>query len=339
MKSSLSLMSLFIGITLLTVARSAPAGEVLEKMLANYVGGEWRIDGAWTDGAPIHGREVFEWGVGKQFVICKTFLATPKGEYQRYETIFGEEDGKLMAWSFTYDGHADAMEFKVDGRKMSSAKPMPDATDGQTTLLQSVEMIEPNKFQWKVAAQKPGELKPLMDGTWIRSADTSAEKPTIVWPKNPPSPDDRLLDLMSPLIGIWSINATWSDAKPLRARKTYEWGVGKKFIACKTTVLKPDGSVDYDRYYTLYGVRDGKLMAYRFVFDGTTDFEPQTVDGQRIGGVRVFKHPGAAETRVNQFQELVDPDHLHWKVWNDADGPDKPLMDGTWTRDAVGAAK
>jgi hypothetical protein len=112
-------VSLCIGITLLA-ASGARAGELVQKTLSDFVGGEWRINGAWKDGAPIQGREVFEWGVGKQFIICKTFLATPKGEYQRYETIFGEQDGKLMAWGFTYDGHMDATEFNVDQKKMSS---------------------------------------------------------------------------------------------------------------------------------------------------------------------------------------------------------------------------
>ena len=337
LRLSLRLVSLCIGITLLA-ASGARAGELVQKTLSDFVGGEWRINGAWKDGAPIQGREVFEWGVGKQFIICKTFLATPKGEYQRYETIFGEQDGKLMAWGFTYDGHMDATEFNVDQKKMSSRKPMPGAQDGQI-LLQSVEMVESNKFQWKVATEKDGQVKELMDGMWIRSREASAEKLPIVWPKNPPSEDDKLLDSVKSWLGTWSIKAKWSDGSALQARKTLDWGVGKEFIACKTTILKPDGSVDYDRYYTLYGVHDGNLMAYTFAFDGTTDFQPQTIDGKRVGGVRAFKHAGAPETRVSQFQELVDDDHLHWKVWNDADGPDKPMMDGTWTRDAAGAAK
>ena len=122
--------------------------------------------------------------------------------------------------------------------------------------------------------------------------------------------------------------SVWRDPS---AKQTFEWGPGKKFVVCKTTILKEDGSVDYERYYTLFGVEQEKLTAFNFVYDGTTDFEPQTIDGQRISGIRVFKRPDG-ELRVNSYIELTDPNTLHWRVWNDTDGADKPMMNADWKR-------
>src|SRR4051812_47154159 len=72
--------------------------------VAPYVGGEWRINGAWKDGNQLQARATYEWGVGKKFIIAKTFVSGANKEYQRYTTIFGEQDGKLMAWGFVFDG-------------------------------------------------------------------------------------------------------------------------------------------------------------------------------------------------------------------------------------------
>lgn len=318
----------FLLLSLLAIG-SAWAGPL--DSVAPYVGGEWRIDGAWKDGTPLTARATYEWSVGKKFIIARTFIGEPGKQYQRYTTIFGEDNGKLMAWGFVFDGHHDVSEFKIDGKRLHSDKPMP-AADGSTgsTLHQSIEMTEPNQFHWVVSIESKGEDKPVMDGVWIRSTEPTKDA-TVKWPKLEPSADDKLLEAVSPLIGNWKIDAKWSEGNPVHATKTFEWGPGKKFVVCRTTILKDDGSVDYERYYTLFGVDEGKLMQFNFVFDGTTDFAPQTIEGKRIGGVRTFKHDGV-ETKVNQYVELTDPNTLHWRVWNDKDGTEKPMMDADWKR-------
>jgi hypothetical protein len=299
--------------------------------VAPYVGGEWRINAAWKDGNPLQARSTYEWGVGKKFIIAKTFVGEPTKQYQRYVTIFGEQDGKLMAWGFVFDGHHDVSEFKIDGKRLHSDKPMPAADGSKKSILhQSIELTEPNRMHWLVSIETNGQDKPVMDGEWVRSTEVTKDA-KLVWPKVEATADDKLLEPIASLIGNWKIDTKWSDGKPLHATKTFEWGPGKKFVVAKTTVLKEDGSLDYERYYTLFGVDDGKLMQFNFVHDGNTDFAPQTIDGKRIGGVRTFKYDGA-ETKVNQYIELTDPNTLHWRVWNDRDGVDKPMMDADWKR-------
>src|SRR5437762_741127 len=48
------------------------SGDLVQQMLAPYIGGEWKIKAAWAGGNPLEGREVFDWGIGKKFVTCKT---------------------------------------------------------------------------------------------------------------------------------------------------------------------------------------------------------------------------------------------------------------------------
>ncbi len=153
---------------------TAPSGgaadaSVIEPIVP-YVGGEWRIKATWAGGDALEAREVFEWGVGKKFISCKTFVSKPDGgEYQRYETIFGAKDGKFTAWGFVFDGHTDVTEFHVDGKKLSSTKPMAEGG----TLHQSIELVDPNKFHWVVEVEKDGKTERVMDGYWVREASAA----------------------------------------------------------------------------------------------------------------------------------------------------------------------
>ena len=96
----------------------------------------------------------------------------PKGEYQRYENIFGVQDGKLTSWAFVVDGEVVISEFKIDGKKLSSSRTMEGDKPG--VLHQSIELVEPNKFRWLVSIEQDGATKELMDGFWIREASSSA---------------------------------------------------------------------------------------------------------------------------------------------------------------------
>src|SRR5947207_2337234 len=119
---------------------AAPTSDDPLQAIAPYVGGEWKINATWAGGNPLQARAVYEWGVGKKFVNAKTFVTTEKGEYQRYETIFGVKDGKLTAWGFVFDGHVDVTEFSVDGKKLSGSRAMKTADGGMGTLHQSIEL-------------------------------------------------------------------------------------------------------------------------------------------------------------------------------------------------------
>ena len=140
--------------------------------LAGLVGGEWRIKANWHDGTPLDARSVYAWGPGKKFIDCKTFVNAPEGEYQRYETMFGGEDGKLKAWQFAVDGHFAVMEFTVDGKKFSNSRPMPGAKAGDI-LHQSLEIVEPNRLHWVVTFEREAKVQPLIEGDWIREASAS----------------------------------------------------------------------------------------------------------------------------------------------------------------------
>src|SRR5437016_7442244 len=52
--------------------------------------GEWTVDAKWSDGSELHGRSVYEWGLGGKILKARTFVKDGDKEYQRYEST--------MAW-------------------------------------------------------------------------------------------------------------------------------------------------------------------------------------------------------------------------------------------------
>src|SRR3954470_7278587 len=86
--------------TVLAAARgaddAAPPTDGPLATLAPYVGGEWHIDGKWTNGESLKAREVFTWGLGNKFVEVRTFVTRNdgSGEYERYRGVFAVKDGK-----------------------------------------------------------------------------------------------------------------------------------------------------------------------------------------------------------------------------------------------------
>ena len=166
------------------IAESANSAADGIKLMTELTGGEWRIDGKWLDGRPIHARTQYELGVGKKFVTARTFVKADDGtEYQRYQNVFGVKDGRLTCWNFTFDGSSDVAPWDVAGRKISSSKKMQSAADSSSVnakavsiLHQSIELVEPNKLHWLVSVETDGQNKPIMDGYWVREPSTAATK-------------------------------------------------------------------------------------------------------------------------------------------------------------------
>src|SRR4051794_10312832 len=69
--------------TVLAAARGADdAGPPTDGPLAAvapYVGGEWHLDGTWTNRQALKAREVFTWGLGNKFVEVRTWVSRADG--------------------------------------------------------------------------------------------------------------------------------------------------------------------------------------------------------------------------------------------------------------------
>jgi hypothetical protein len=156
-----------------TTAPSSDESALLAKVTP-LIGGEWRIKATWAAGNPLEARAIYSWGIGKKFVNAKTFVGTDKGEYQRYESMFGVQDGKLMSWDFVFDGHQHTSTFMIEGNKLSTTRSLGSNKDGEQILHNSIEIVEPNKMHWVATIEQNGQNKPLMDGYWIREASASS---------------------------------------------------------------------------------------------------------------------------------------------------------------------
>jgi hypothetical protein len=158
-------------------AEGAASPDDLIKVLVPYIGGEWRINASWSGGQPLEGRQTFDWGIAKKFVVAKTYVKGKDGtEYQRYETFFGVKDKKLAAWGFVFDGHVDVTEFTVEGKKLTGTRPIAGA-DGAPggTLKQVIDLVKPDEFRWTVTIERDGQTQTLIDASWMRDTGGKAK--------------------------------------------------------------------------------------------------------------------------------------------------------------------
>ena len=141
------------------------------------------------------------------------------------------------------------------------------------------------------------------------------------------------LAALAPFVGgEWHFEGNWANGEPLKARETFEWGLGKKFITTRTWVTNKDGT-EYERYQSTYGVKDGKPVMYNFAYDGESSVDEVKLNGKVIDIRRKAKTPDG-EMTIRQEIELTAKDTFRWRVWLDRGGQSQQLIDGEWVRKA-----
>jgi hypothetical protein len=133
--------------------------------------GQWRIEAQWSSGEALKGRQTYEWGLGKKFIVAKTFVTKNdgSGEYQRYETVMAVKDGKLISYNFTYDGTSSVVEMQIEGDTLRSRREI-QRDNGAMVIKQELELTAADKSRWKVWIDRDGKEEQVMDGTWVRVA-------------------------------------------------------------------------------------------------------------------------------------------------------------------------
>lgn len=143
----------------------------------------------------------------------------------------------------------------------------------------------------------------------------------------PPAP----LDQLDWIIGEWTIDTSWIGGPALKGRATYEWTLGGKFMTASTYIDDGKGA-EYQRYLSIFGVQDGVLTQWGFVFDGSAKTTTATMDDRTMTIEWSNKSADGTEVKLKQQVAPIDADSFSWKVWVDQKGEWKPMMDGVWKR-------
>lgn len=133
--------------------------------------------------------------------------------------------------------------------------------------------------------------------------------------------------------GEWRIDGNWANGEALKARETFEWGLGKKFVESRTFVARNDGTGEYERYRGIFGVKDDKLVSYNFSYDGTSTVDAVEVQGKVL---KITRQVPDRQMTIRQEIEPTGPDKFKWRVWLDREGKSEQIMDGEWTRQRDG---
>jgi len=134
------------------------------------------------------------------------------------------------------------------------------------------------------------------------------------------------------LVGIWQIDAAWSDGTALWAQAEYRPVLDGAFVEGRVFVRDGDGPL-YQRYRSLFvGTAGGdSAVAHTFSADGSYAESLLQVDGPVI-----TTEWSAGETTISERMELESSEVMRWQVWTTAAGGDRTLvMDGRWRRTAA----
>ena len=127
------------------------------------------------------------------------------------------------------------------------------------------------------------------------------------------------------------IDGKWVNGESLKARETFTWGLGNKFVEVRTFVSRNDGSGEYERYRGVFAVKDGKLVSYNFAYDGGNTVDDVTVDGKVLKIKRTVSNVDVP-TIIHQEIERVGDDTFHWRVSLEREAKTDKIMDGEWVR-------
>ena len=117
--------------------------------------GEWGMEARFPDGSGGTGRAVFEWALGRQFLICRTLVP---GEAPDALMVMGYQPGRMPYCQHYFDSRGIARVYAMD------------LSDGVWTLLRDCADFTPLEF----AQRYTGTLSPdgqRIDGRWYSAKD------------------------------------------------------------------------------------------------------------------------------------------------------------------------
>jgi hypothetical protein len=143
---------------------------------------------------------------------------------------------------------------------------------------------------------------------------------------------DHLAPLARFVGGQWVVRGKWSSGEDLRARSTYEWGLGKKIITAKTFVM--NGDKEYQRYEGVMAWHPAKksLFEISFAFNGEITevlMEPVDADTLRIGWT---PYDPERPNKARQTIKFLDNDTFVWTVLLKSGDNWQQLIEATWQR-------
>jgi hypothetical protein len=139
--------------------------------LGRFVGGEWKVEGKWSNGQELRARSVYVWGVNKKVIMAKTFVQDGKGgEYQRYEDVmfWHPQQKRLMLHTYAFNGaFGETVTECPEANKLRFGF-TPVTADKPSKVRQTIVFTDDDTFTWKVEMQNKDKWEQLIEATWKR---------------------------------------------------------------------------------------------------------------------------------------------------------------------------
>ena len=132
--------------------------------------GEWVINSHWSNGEELHARTIYDWGIGKKFIVAKTFVKDGDKEYQRYEGVLGWHPKKKTLFEISFAFNGEISEYILESKDENTIQiGYTPFSEGQpNNVRQTLQFKDKDHFVWTVLLKMDGEWKQIIEGTWER---------------------------------------------------------------------------------------------------------------------------------------------------------------------------
>lgn len=173
-------IALVIGI-LTTLASSARAATPPTLADVGWLAreGSWTIEGQWSNGNPFRAVARYERVLDGKFIAGRSWTHTDDGAVTRESVMYGEQDGRLVQWTFARDGSARTSLAERDPADGTLEFPWTRTTaDGSPQRLrQRITPAGEDRFDWTVMMEIRGEWHTLIRGQWVLEPQATAPLP------------------------------------------------------------------------------------------------------------------------------------------------------------------
>lgn len=128
--------------------------------------------------------------------------------------------------------------------------------------------------------------------------------------------------------GTWHIDTQSGGGHEFRARSSFTWGPGKRFIIVKTSVVDAEG-LELEHYKNRLVVVEDHVVNYRFASDGSVE----AIEERAVSEGIIESTWTSRGLRLRKRVKFIAPDKMAWELCvQERDGQWRNLIKGVWFR-------
>jgi len=294
--------------------------------------GVWELNSNWDSGEGLYAIGHYQSVLGGAAVELRAWVRNPDGTfYERYRSVLRHEQGKgLVSYDLIHDGTLRLSEYVMDGQTLRT-----EWSNTGNRVKDALTVDGPNVLRWEVqtAPANSDIFTTAINAQWQRRTPAHLQNVLANHTEQPLT--GRTAEL-APMVGSWTLDATWADGRTTSSEATHVPGPGGLSLVSHT-YPSDNGGPRYHRYIylTIPGDEPRSFRFFRFSYDGTMSemvHRIKSATGQPLTIETLYAMPENISAR--QSLTMEDRNSMRWLFDTQPSGQNEwsRRMDGVWRR-------